>query len=177
MYFQLNFRSQSLSVLFSIVLRLTDNTISGKNCFISLLRPLLCGFYFTYTGICRSVLHIQERRVSTWLSNWLDILGRCCPLVWRDLPGSLRSEQQCLCNNNSNNNMQFLTVHLGRVLLMSDFLILVWGHSVHFAKFPMLRFSKGYCSPSFHSISTKFYCKYVGHEGIQPVTVFADLPK
>ncbi len=60
---------------------------------------------------------------------------------------------------------------------MPDSLILVWGHLVHFVKFPMIRFSKGYCSPSFHSIYTKFYCKYVGHEGIQSVTVFGDLPK
>ncbi len=69
------------------------------------------------------------------------------------------------------------TVYICRVLLMPDSLSLVWGHSVHFAKFPMLRFSEGYISPSFHSISTKFYCKYVGHEGIQAVTVFGDLPK
>ncbi len=54
------------------------------------------------------------------------------------------------------------TVHIGRILLMPDSLSLVWGHSVHFAKFPMLR---GYCSPRFQSLSTKFYCKHVGHEG------------
>ena len=60
---------------------------------------------------------------------------------------------------------------------MADSLSLVWGRSVHFAKFPMLRFLKGYCSPSFHSISTKQYCKYVGHEGIQAVTLFGDLLK
>ncbi len=69
------------------------------------------------------------------------------------------------------------TVHICRVLLMPNSLSLVWGHSVHFAKFPMLRFSKGYCSPSFRSISTRFYYKHVGHKGIQAVTVFGDLPK
>ncbi len=69
------------------------------------------------------------------------------------------------------------TVHISRVLLMPDSLSLVWDHSVHFTKFPLLRFSKGYCSRSFHSISTKFYCEYVGHEGIQGVTVFGDVPK
>ena len=37
-------------------------------------------------------------------------------------------------------------LHIYRVLFMSDSLISVWGHSVHFSKFPMLRFSKGYCS-------------------------------
>ena len=60
---------------------------------------------------------------------------------------------------------------------MPDSLSLVWRHSVHFAKFPMLRFLKGYCSPRFQSISTKFYCKYVGHKGTQAVTVFGGLPK
>ncbi len=60
---------------------------------------------------------------------------------------------------------------------MPNSVSMVWGHSVHFAKFEMLRFSKGYCSPSFHSISTKFYCKHVGQKRIQAVTVFDDLPK
>ena len=61
---------------------------------------------------------------------------------------------------------------------MPDSLSLVWGHSGHCAiKFPLLRFSKGFCSHSFHSISAKLYCKYAGHEGIQAVTVFGDLPK
>ncbi len=69
------------------------------------------------------------------------------------------------------------TVHMCRVLLVPNSLSLVWGHSVHFAKFPMLRFSKGYCSPSFRSNWTKFYYKHVGHMGIQSVTVFGDLPK
>ncbi len=41
------------------------------------------------------------------------------------------------------------------------------------------KISKRYSSLSFHSISTKFYCKYVGQEGmgIQGVTVFANLSK
>ncbi len=38
---------------------------------------------------------------------------------------------------------------------MSDSLSSVWGHLVHFAKFPLLRVSKGYYSHSFHPISTK----------------------
>ena len=69
------------------------------------------------------------------------------------------------------------TVHISRVLLMPDSLGLVWGHSVQFAKCAMLRFSKGYCSLSFHSISTKLYYKYVCYKGIQAVTAFSDLPK
>ncbi len=40
---------------------------------------------------------------------------------------------------------------LCRVLFGSGHLSSVWGH-VHFAKFPMLRFSKGYCSHTFHPI-------------------------
>ena len=38
------------------------------------------------------------------------------------------------------------------VLFMSESLSSVWGHSVHFAKFLILKLSKGYCSHTFHSI-------------------------
>ncbi len=38
--------------------------------------------------------------------------------------------------------------YICRVLFMVDPLSSVWGHSVQFAKFLMLRFSKGYCSHS-----------------------------
>ncbi len=69
------------------------------------------------------------------------------------------------------------TVNIYKVHLMPDSLSLVWGHSMHLAKFHMLKFSKGYCSYSFNSISTKLYCKYVGHDGIQAATVFGDLLK
>ncbi len=47
------------------------------------------------------------------------------------------------------------------VLFMSDSFSSVWGHSVHFAKFLMLRFRKIYCSHSVHPISIKLYGKYV----------------
>ncbi len=47
---------------------------------------------------------------------------------------------------------------------MSDSLCSVWGHSVHFAKFPVLRFSEGYCSHSCHPILTKLYGKYGNQE-------------
>ncbi len=51
----------------------------------------------------------------------------------------------------------------------------IWGHSVHFAKFLVLRFSKhvkvGY-SQSFHGISTKLY----GDQGGIPDNIFCDLP-
>ncbi len=48
---------------------------------------------------------------------------------------------------------QGTTVHICRVLLMPDSWSLVWGHSVHFAKFPVPRFSKHYSFNSFHQIS------------------------
>ena len=52
-----------------------------------------------------------------------------------------------------------------RVLLMPYSLSLVWGHSVHFAKFPMLRFSKHYIllqqfSSDFNQTSYKRHTKY-----------------
>ncbi len=45
-----------------------------------------------------------------------------------------------------------------RVLYMSDSLSSVWDHSVYLQNFHMLRFSKGYCSHTFHLISTKLCC-------------------
>ena len=53
---------------------------------------------------------------------------------------------------------------LSRVLFGSGHLSSVWGHSVHFAKFSMLRFSKGYCSNSFHPVSIKLH-EYIGYHG------------
>ncbi len=44
---------------------------------------------------------------------------------------------------------------LCRALFMSDSLSLVWGHSVHCAKFRMLRSSKGHGANTFHPISAK----------------------
>ena len=41
------------------------------------------------------------------------------------------------------------TVHICRVLLMPDSLSLVWDHLVHFAKFPIPRFSKHYSLNNF----------------------------
>ncbi len=43
---------------------------------------------------------------------------------------------------------------------ISGHLSSVWGHSVYFAKFPILRFLIGYCSHSFHPMSTKLYGKH-----------------
>ena len=52
------------------------------------------------------------------------------------------------------------TVHILRVLLMPNSLSLVWGHSVHFEKFTIPRFSKHYSFNSFHQISNKLQTKY-----------------
>ncbi len=62
---------------------------------------------------------------------------------------------------------------LCRVIFGSGHLSSVWGHSVHFAKFPMLRFSKGYCCPSFHPNSTKHYWKQGNQGRIQAITILA----
>ncbi len=50
------------------------------------------------------------------------------------------------------------TMHICRVFLMPDSFILVWGHSVHFAKFPILRLH--YSFNSLHQISTKLHTTY-----------------
>ncbi len=58
---------------------------------------------------------------------------------------------------------RWLHLWVCRVLFGSGHLSSVWGHSVHFAKFSMLRYSKGYtsCSHSqFHPTSTKPYRKH-----------------
>ncbi len=47
-------------------------------------------------------------------------------------------------------------VYICRILFASDSLSSVWGHSVHFAKFAILRFSKRYCFYSFYPFSTNF---------------------
>ena len=63
------------------------------------------------------------------------------------------------------------------VLVGSGHLSSVWDYSVHFAKISDLRFSKGYCSHSFHPVSTKLYGKHGNHGGIQAVSSFGDPPK
>ncbi len=65
------------------------------------------------------------------------------------------------------------TVHMCRVLLMPDSLSLVWGHSVHFAKFPIPRFVKHYSFNNFHQISTKLHTKYHNLGLIQAMTFLA----
>ncbi len=58
------------------------------------------------------------------------------------------------------------------VYFMSDSLSSVCGHSVHFATFTILRFSKDYYSHTFHPISTKRYIKY-GNPGGGGITFLA----
>ncbi len=53
--------------------------------------------------------------------------------------------------------------------------MLVWGHSVHFAKFPMLRFLKCYSSHRSELISAKLYGYTGNHIGIQAITFLGDL--
>ena len=63
-------------------------------------------------------------------------------------------------------------VYICRVLFMLNCLSLVWGHSVHFAKFPILRFSKGYPFNRFHHISINLDTKYNNQGLIKPTTFF-----
>ncbi len=66
------------------------------------------------------------------------------------------------------------------VRFISNSLSSVWHYSVHFAKFPMLRFPKGYWCYSFHPISTKFYRKHlIGGNTVMCLCVYVfsgDLP-
>ena len=63
------------------------------------------------------------------------------------------------------------------VLLMPDSLSFVWGHSVHFAKFLILRFSTHYSFNSFCQILTKLHTKYHNQGLIWVITFLSYLPK
>ncbi len=63
-------------------------------------------------------------------------------------------------------------VHKCRVPLRSDSLCLVWGHSVHFANFPIPRVSKHYSFNIFHQILTKLHTKYPNLGLMQAITFF-----
>ncbi len=63
-----------------------------------------------------------------------------------------------------------------RVLVVSGHLSSICGHSVRYANFLILTFSKGYCSHSFHPISTKLYGKHGNQGESGGIQVFGDLP-
>ncbi len=48
------------------------------------------------------------------------------------------------------------SVRIWMLLLMPDSLSLVWRHSVHFAKFPILQFLQFCSSPNFHPFHPNF---------------------
>ncbi len=81
-------------------------------------------------------------------------------LVWRGTPGPRADPlTTMLCGGG--------LYRVCRVLFMSDSLSSVWGPSVHFGKFAMLKLSEGYCSQNnFNTL----YGKYGNQGGIQPVT-------
>ena len=95
-------------------------------------------------------------KIVTWLCNIMKSRLIVEPNGWKFEP---RGSRNCICG----------------VLFMSDSLSSVWGHLVHFAKFPMLRFSKGYYSPSFIPISNKLNGKY-GNRGEYRLLLFDDFP-
>ncbi len=65
-------------------------------------------------------------------------------------------------------------VNIWQVLLIPDSFSLVWGHSVHFAKFPILQFGLKLCSSlNFHPIHPNLIqCIII----IQVVTFSGDCP-
>ncbi len=85
-----------------------------------------------------------KRRIVKYAISWKGLL-----IKWNGWKFGVRGPMYYICG----------------MLFMSSSLSSVWDQSVHFAKFLMLRFSKGYCSNSFHSISTKLYL-YVSREEI-----------
>ncbi len=72
----------------------------------------------------------------------------------------------CSSNNFHLIHPHFTTVHICRLPLMPDcFSLLVWGHSVHFAKFPILHFFKALLLSQFSFHSSKLYTRYHNHTG------------
>ena len=118
----------------------------------------------------------------TFLGNWqknLNILWHFELLTWES------RENPKMCNTVpwkrlivEWNGLKFGTLGPGnciyRVLVISDSLSSVWGHSVHFVKYLRWRFSKSYCPHSFHSISTKLYGKY-GNQGVIQAIMFCTI--
>ncbi len=92
-------------------------------------------FFFKKNG------HLKIWHWSQWEKPWMcNILKAADRNGWKS---GGRGPISCICTC--------------RVLFMPDSLISVWGHSVHFANFTLLRFSTGYSSHSSHTISTKLY--------------------
>ncbi len=133
--------------------------ISKRYCSYS-FHPIWAKFYDTY-GSHRGIYSyrylggLAKFKNFVALSNFnMGVNGK--PKMWNI------SKRPIVEGNGRKFGTRGTTVHMCRILLMpgtfnARFLEFGWGHSVHFAKFSMLRFSKGYCSPSFRSISTKFY--------------------
>ncbi len=61
--------------------------------------------------------------------------------------------------------------------MMPDSLGLVWGHSVHCAKFPVFRIFKSVSLPVFVRISSKVYVRYHNHGGNEGYCFFGYLSK
>ncbi len=61
-----------------------------------------------------------------------------------------------------------------RALFGSGHFSSFWGHSLHFANFPILGFSEGYCSQHFHPITTKL-CEKHGNQGATQAVPFLAL--
>ncbi len=94
----------------------------------------------------RALAAMVEYRLSLFLA-----IGQVLKMLWhfeilrKESMGNLKcgiSQKWLIIERNGQKfATRCTTVHICRVLLMPDSLSLVWGHSLHFAKFPILQFS------------------------------------
>ncbi len=67
-------------------------------------------------------------------------MGEYRILLWENLKCEICRKRRVVERNGRKLGTRGATMHICRALLMPDSLSLVWGHSVHFAKFPIPRF-------------------------------------
>ncbi len=92
-------------------------------------------------AICQKVKILWHFKILTW-----EAMG--------NLKCGITQKRLIVEQNERKFGTQGTTVHICRVPLMPDSLSLVWGHSVHFAKFPI--FLKLGSSSNFHPIHPNF---------------------
>ena len=101
--------------------------------------------YIGYHGLYRLLLFGNWQSFKNFVTLWNFNNGKIikCAISWKRLAVEqngrkfrTRSTRKSMC----------------RIFFGSGHLSSVWGHSLHFAKLLMLRFSKGCCSPSFYPV-------------------------
>ncbi len=89
----------------------------------------------TFLAIVQILQNVWHFEILTWESMGKPKLWNISKTRWADR----RANKQKFGTRGT-------TVHMWRVLLVFDCLSLVWGHSAHFAKFPVSHFLKLYSS-------------------------------